>query len=373
MALPTNVGFGTVTWRSIDSIGVNSTGTVTFTPSPKKLLNVTAAPSPVTILPKPVVVDLVDGSFSQALVATDDPQNNPAGWTYKVTFKLDGVVVDPFDIEVPEGATVDLSVVAPVSSGNGTMIMRGEGVVAGGTAGQVLAKASTDDYDTEWVDPATGGGGAVDSVNGQTGVVVLDADDLVDGTTNHVFTAADDTKLAGVATGATANSSDATLLARANHTGTQAQSTVTNLTTDLAAKAATVHTHAEADVTGLTTALAGKVPTTRTVAGKALSANVTLVKGDVGLGNVDNTSDAAKPISTATQTALDGKKASTYTPPIADLPAGTMLAARWTGVAWPARPTARTDLVVHWLSSDPAATNPPAGALSVDVITIANA
>lgn len=35
--------------------------------------------------------------------------------------------------------------------------------------------------------------------------------------------------------------------------------------------------------------------------------NHTLVKGDVGLGNVDNTSDANKPISTATQTALDGK------------------------------------------------------------------
>ena len=30
-------------------------------------------------------------------------------------------------------------------------------------------------------------------------------------------------------------------------------------------------------------------------------------KGDIGLGNVDNTSDADKPISTATQTALDGK------------------------------------------------------------------
>ncbi|EAS0269348.1 hypothetical protein E7939_21895 [Salmonella enterica] len=34
---------------------------------------------------------------------------------------------------------------------------------------------------------------------------------------------------------------------------------------------------------------------------------VVLGKGDVGLGNVDNSSDAAKPISTATQTALDGK------------------------------------------------------------------
>ena len=34
---------------------------------------------------------------------------------------------------------------------------------------------------------------------------------------------------------------------------------------------------------------------------------VTLTKSDVGLGNVDNTSDADKPISTATQTALDDK------------------------------------------------------------------
>jgi len=35
--------------------------------------------------------------------------------------------------------------------------------------------------------------------------------------------------------------------------------------------------------------------------------DVTLTKTDVGLGNVDNTSDLNKPISTATQTALDGK------------------------------------------------------------------
>jgi len=36
--------------------------------------------------------------------------------------------------------------------------------------------------------------------------------------------------------------------------------------------------------------------------------NHTLVKGDVGLSNVDNTSDANKPISTATATALSGKE-----------------------------------------------------------------
>lgn len=50
-----------------------------------------------------------------------------------------------------------------------------------------------------------------------------------------------------------------------------------------------------------------KVPTTRKVAGHALSTDVTLVKSDVGLGNVDNTADVDKPISTTQQTALDNK------------------------------------------------------------------
>lgn len=46
---------------------------------------------------------------------------------------------------------------------------------------------------------------------------------------------------------------------------------------------------------------------------------VALAKTDVGLGNVDNTSDAIKPISTATQSALDGKAASVHGHPIADV------------------------------------------------------
>lgn len=95
-------------------------------------------------------------------------------------------------------------------------------------------------------------------------------------------------------------------------------------------------------VSGITPASIGAVPTSRTVNGKALSADVTLsaadvgadaagaasgvqtnltshtnnksnphsvTKAQVGLGNVDNTSDANKPISTATQTALNGKQA----------------------------------------------------------------
>jgi len=45
----------------------------------------------------------------------------------------------------------------------------------------------------------------------------------------------------------------------------------------------------------------------QSVAGK--TGTVTLAKGDVGLSNVDNTADADKPVSSATQTALDAKQA----------------------------------------------------------------
>jgi hypothetical protein len=57
------------------------------------------------------------------------------------------------------------------------------------------------------------------------------ADTLTDGTTNKAFLATERTKLAGIATAATANSADATLLARANHTGTQLASTVSDFAT----------------------------------------------------------------------------------------------------------------------------------------------
>lgn len=65
------------------------------------------------------------------------------------------------------------------------------------------------------------------------------------------YTTVEKNKLAGIATGATANSADATLLDRANHTGSQAISTVTGLQTALDAKQplATVLTNTTASFT----------------------------------------------------------------------------------------------------------------------------
>jgi hypothetical protein len=70
------------------------------------------------------------------------------------------------------------------------------------------------------------------------------------------------------------------------------------------------HTHVAADVTDFTTAAAAAAPV-QSVAGR--TGTVTLAKADVGLSNVDNTSDLSKPISTAAQTALDGKAALSHT------------------------------------------------------------
>lgn len=74
------------------------------------------------------------------------------------------------------------------------------------------------------------------TVSGGGGSSTISADSVVETSGSKVMTSAERTKLAAIATFATANSSDATLLARSNHTGVQAQSTVTNLVSDLAAK-----------------------------------------------------------------------------------------------------------------------------------------
>ena len=55
------------------------------------------------------------------------------------------------------------------------------------------------------VNTINGGGGAVDSVNTQTGDVVLDQDDILDGTTYKQYSLTEKNKLAGIAAGAEVN------------------------------------------------------------------------------------------------------------------------------------------------------------------------
>jgi hypothetical protein len=76
------------------------------------------------------------------------------------------------------------------------------------------------------------------------------------------------------------------------------------------------HNHAISGVTGLQTALDAKAPLTSPTFTGTVSG---ITKSMVGLGNVDNTSDANKPVSTATQTALDGKASSSHVHAIGDV------------------------------------------------------
>lgn len=88
-------------------------------------------------------------------------------------------------------------------------------------------------------DPTTVSGDAFDMAN------------MVEAADAKILTAAERTKLTGIATGATANATDAQLRDRTTHTGAQAISTVTGLQTALDGKAAASHTHTESDITDL--------------------------------------------------------------------------------------------------------------------------
>lgn len=118
-------------------------------------------------------------------------------------------------------------------------------------------------------------------------------------------------QLAGDLAGTAAAPTVPGLAGKANTSHTHTESDITGLVADLAGKAASTHTHAQSDVTGLVTALAGKEPTitagTSAQYYRGDKTMQTLNKAAVGLSNVDNTADTAKPVSTAQQTALDLK------------------------------------------------------------------
>jgi len=89
------------------------------------------------------------------------------------------------------------------------------------------------------------------------------------------------------------------------------------------------HTHTESQVTNLVADLAAKASTTALNAHIANTSNPHSVsKTQVGLGNVDDTSDAAKPISDLTAIALGGKAATAHNHAATDVTSGTFAIGR---------------------------------------------
>lgn len=79
--------------------------------------------------------------------------------------------------------------------------------------------------------PPGSGGGAVDSVNGQTGVVSLDTDDISEGSTNLYMTSLERSKLSGIEAGA--DVTDATNVAAAGAVMTTGDQSITGVKTFL--------------------------------------------------------------------------------------------------------------------------------------------
>ena len=181
--------------------------------------------------------------------------------------------------------------------------------------------------DAGYVTSAEAGG--VTSVNGKSGIVVLNADDIDDSTTTHKF--ASESELLSVASAIQPGdnisklNNDAGYITSAEAggvTSVNGKSGIVVLNADDIDDSTTTHKFAsEAELLSVASAIqpgdnisklnndsgfiiSSDVPV-QSVAGK--TGNVTLDKSDVGLGNVDNTSDLNKPISTSTQSALNAK------------------------------------------------------------------
>lgn len=125
------------------------------------------------------------GQFLKVFTGSDGDR---PGWR-----SLEAADVTDFAAEVQD--LIDASAHDPVTVTDSTSVnltLTGQDISAAAIFGTTAGTVAEGDH-------VHGGAGAVDSVNGQTGVVVLDADDIDDAaTTNKWATAAELTKLAGI-------------------------------------------------------------------------------------------------------------------------------------------------------------------------------
>ena len=125
--------------------------------------------------------------------------------------------------------TSTLGGAVPLSGGGTTNFLRADGTwavppVSGSVAWSVITGTPT----------TIAGYGITDGVTAAAAAAAYQPKTTILTNTTASYSTAEQTKLAGIAAGATANSADSFLLARANHTGTQAWSTITGTPTTIA-------------------------------------------------------------------------------------------------------------------------------------------
>lgn len=125
-ALPENVGTGIVQVRLEQVLAnagapsmVGMSGKVYFQPVPKLFKH--AATNSLFVV-DPVVLALgADGIGQVELMATNDADVIPEGWTWTVSFRLDNKYkIRSFSIEVLQGVTANLADMAPLSASGGS-------------------------------------------------------------------------------------------------------------------------------------------------------------------------------------------------------------------------------------------------------------
>jgi hypothetical protein len=163
MPLPPGLSTVTVTGTYKHPDGTPYSGRIVFQPEPGTLTS--AAHDTLIVGDAEVVLDN-NGTFTVSLLATDDPDVTPVGWTYRVTERWYDAPGRSYPLSLPAATpTVDLADVAP------TAPSEGEYVVVTGPAGPEGPEGPKGDAG----DPATN---LVQSVNGKQGIVVLVAGDV---------------------------------------------------------------------------------------------------------------------------------------------------------------------------------------------------
>lgn len=172
MALPAQFNTSTLTGKYVDILGNPLAGRqLRLTFAPEALV---VASADTIVIPDVRVITLdVNGVFIVDIPDPTDPDVNPHDWTYQVEEMFGANRRYPIEFSGP--GPHDMSDLSPVPSSAGDAVVVGPGVLAGGTTGQVLAKASPTDYDTAWssLDAATA---AVVTPGGSATAAALAAD-----------------------------------------------------------------------------------------------------------------------------------------------------------------------------------------------------